>query len=228
MTCTTWQDRLIERLYGEIGKDADAALSAHLETCASCRETLDGFHRLRTLMAEDERDIPRVPRVVVLRDRFKFRPALLAASLLGTVVLAGAGAGAGYALGLGHVPAGPPATSPAPTLPAASPVATGVSTEELVRREVDRRIAALQASQMHAAVSKPADPGSADHAVNASELRAEFAKFERRLNGTRAADLDYVLDQIAASEFRVGTRLGKTNQALRSVALANTPYVNEQ
>ena len=25
-----------------------------------------------------------------------------------------------------------------------------------------------------------------------------------------------------------GARLGKTNQALRTVALANTPYVNEQ
>jgi hypothetical protein len=77
--------------------------------------------------------------------------------------------------------------------------------------------------------SGAASPTSAaEHAVNQSELRAEFAKFERRLNGTRAADLDYVLDQIAASEFRVGSRLGKTNQALRSVALANTPYANEQ
>jgi len=224
MTCTAWQENVVERLYGEIGKDTDAALSAHLETCASCRESLAEFQRVRSLMAEDEPGVPRVPRVVVLRDRSGFRPALLAASLLGTALLAGAGAGAGYALGLGHA-------SASAALPAGGPVAAGVSTEELVRREVDRRMAALQASQPHVAgatTSESNPAASADHAVNASELRAEFAKFERRLNGARAADLDYVLDQIAASEFRVGTRLGKTNQALRTVALANTPYVNEQ
>ena len=64
--------------------------------------------------------------------------------------------------------------------------------------------------------------------ANSPDLRAELAKFERRLNGARAADLDYVLDQIAASEVRISTRLGRTNQALRSVALASNPYVNEQ
>jgi hypothetical protein len=48
------------------------------------------------------------------------------------------------------------------------------------------------------------------------------------MNGARAADLDYALDQIAASEFRIGARLGNTNQALKTVALANNPYLNEQ
>lgn len=224
MSCTTWHDSLTSRLYGEIGKEDDVALSAHLESCVSCRETLDEFQRVRTLLREDEPDMPLVPRVVVLYDRSRFRPALLAASLLGTAMLAGVGAGAGYALGLGHAPA------PAAHL-AATPVTAGVSTEELVRREVERRMAALQESRMNAASSESSGKvptASPERAVNASELRAEFAKLERRLNGAREADLDYVLDQIAASEFRIGTRLGKTNQALRSVALANTPYVNEQ
>lgn len=224
MSCTTWHDSLTSRLYGEIGKEDDVALSAHLESCVSCRETLDEFQRVRTLLREDEPDMPLVPRVVVLYDRSRFRPALLAASLLGTAILAGAGAGAGYALGLGHAPA------PAAHL-AATPVTAGVSTEELVRREVERRMAALQESRMNAASSESSGKvptASPERAVNASELRAEFAKLERRLNGAREADLDYVLDQIAASEFRIGTRLGKTNQALRSVALANTPYVKEQ
>jgi hypothetical protein len=48
------------------------------------------------------------------------------------------------------------------------------------------------------------------------------------MNGARTADIDYVLDQIAASEVRVGDRIGKTNQALRTVALASNPPVNEQ
>jgi len=212
MSCTTWNDSLTGRLYGEIGAEDDAALTAHLAACASCRETLDEFRRVRTLLRADEPETPRVPRVVVLRDRSRFRPALLAASVLGAAVLAGAGAGAGYALGLSH--------ASAPTaVAAATPATPDVSMEELVRREVDRRIAPRHDSQAVAAGERP---------VSSPELRAELAKFERRLNGARTADLDYVLDQIAASEVRTGTRLGQTNQALRSVALASNPYVNEQ
>ena len=216
MTCTNWHESLTGRVYGEIGPEDDAALAVHLESCASCRDTLDEFQNVWALLREDGDDAARVPRVIVLNERARFKPALLAASILGAAVLAGAGAGAGYALGLGH--------SPAPVAVAAStPVTPSVSTEELVRREVDRRLAALQESSTIAT----AEP-SGERPIKASDLRAEFAKFERRLNGARATDLDYVLDQIAASEFRVGTRLGKTNQALRTVALANTPYVNEQ
>ena len=214
MTCTAWHENLIERLYGEIGAEEDAALTAHLDTCTSCRATLDEFQNVRAQLRDDEKDTPHVPRVVVLQPRSRFRPALLAASILGAVVLAGAGAGAGYALGLGR--------SPAPgAIAATTPVTPQLPTEELVRREVDRRLAAVQESRSTAAIEAPGD-----RPVRASDLRAEFAKFERRLNTARATDVDYVLDQIAASEFRVGTRLGKTNQALRTVALANSPYVD--
>jgi Putative zinc-finger len=221
MSCKTWQESLTEKLYGEIGDEDDARLTVHLESCANCRDSLDAFQRVRSLMREDDNDVRRVPRVVVLRDRFRFRPALMAASLLGTVVLAGLGAGAGYALGSGRAPASDGSTQ----------VQAAASVAELVRREVDRRMAALPAPQTDVARSKAGDTvatPATERPVNASEFRAELAKFERRLNGTRTADLDYVLDQIAASEFRVGTRLGKTNQALRSVALANSPFANEQ
>jgi hypothetical protein len=97
MSCTAWHDNLTERLYGEIEKGDDARLTAHLDSCASCRQTLDAFQSVRGLMRDDEQDVRRVPRVVVLRERFRFRPALMAASLAGTVILAGLGAGAGYA-----------------------------------------------------------------------------------------------------------------------------------
>jgi hypothetical protein len=216
MSCTQWHDGLIDRLYGEIGAEDDAALTAHLALCASCRTTLDEFQTVRGLIREDQADTPRVPRVVVLQHRSRFRPALLAASLLGAAVLAGAGAGAGYALGLGHSP------TPA-TVAASTPATAAVSTEELVRREVDRRLAALQEPRSIAATEP-----SGERPISASDLRAELAKFERRLDGARATDLDYVLGQIAASEFRVGTRLGKTNDALRTVALATNPYADEQ
>src|SRR5258708_21373030 len=121
MFCTAWNDSLTERLYGEIEAENDAAFTAHLDSCASCRETLDEFRRVRTLLREDEPNIPRAPRVVVLRDRARFRPALLAASLLGAAVLAGAGAGAGYALGLGRAPASAAGLTPPPAPPTPFP-----------------------------------------------------------------------------------------------------------
>lgn len=223
MECELWNDRITGRLYDEIEPDDDAALTAHLAGCARCRATLDGFQGVRVALRQDASDEPRLPRVVVLKDRSRFRPALMAASLLGAAALAGAGAGAGYALGRDHTPPGTPAG-------ASTRAALDASTEELVRREVDRRIAAAVASREstkgaespQTAVNPPGE-----RPVTTSALRAELAKFERQWNGARAADLDYVLDQIAASEVRVGTHIGKTNDALRYVALANN-RVSEQ
>ena len=220
MSCPTWNEKLTERLYDEITPESDAALAAHLESCAACRKTLDEFQRLRTVLRENEPTLPRVPRVVVLRDRARFRPALLAASLLGALILAGAGAGAGFAWGRGRAPA---LQAAAPTDPAVSQA----STEETVRREVARLLAASQASQPATAAKTPGKV-SGEPPLTSAELRAELAKFERRMNGARTADVDYVLDQIAASETRVGNRIGKTNQALRTVALASNRGVNEQ
>jgi predicted anti-sigma-YlaC factor YlaD len=204
MTCSEWHDHLIERLYGEISPESDAALSEHLEGCEGCRGGLAEFQRVRRQLQDDAGDLPRGPRVVVLRDRSRYRTALMAASLLGAAVLAGAGAGAGYALGVARVPSSA----------AISPTKVGAdtaSTAELVRQEVNRRLAALESAHATAPTASFAasDRGpAADRPVSAADLRAEFAKFERRLNGTREADLDYVLDQIAA--------------------LASTPYASEQ
>jgi hypothetical protein len=224
MGCTSWNERLTERLYGEISAEAGAALDVHLATCASCRSRLDDFQRVRTVLRADEPFAPVAPRVVVLRDRSRLRPLLLAASVAGAAMLAGAGAGLGYAMGRTQAP-------PAAIVATSQPETANGATDEAVRREVDRRFAAWEASRNNpAAPNGPATTLAAtgDPLVSASALRAEFAKFERRLNGARASDLDYMLGQIAASEYRVGSRLGKTNDALRTVALASNPYVNEQ
>lgn len=214
MSCTEWNDSLIGRLYGELDAGEAAALTAHLESCVECRLRLDDFRRVRSALRDDERHAPAAPRVVVLRPRRQLGWTALAASILGAGLLAGVGAGAGYVLGRG---AAPPQAGSAGALPAN----TGPETEALVRREVDRRLAAMQDT---IAASRSSD----DRAVSSPELKAEIAKLEKRMNGMRSADLEFVLDQIGASEFRTGTRIGKTNEALRTVALASSPYANEQ
>ena len=49
MSCTAWHDSLTGRLYGENGVEDDAALTDHLEACASCRKTLGDFESVRAL-----------------------------------------------------------------------------------------------------------------------------------------------------------------------------------
>ena len=219
MRCDIWNERIIGRVYGEIDPADDAELSRHLAGCAACRATLEEFGVIRAMLREHEPPVPQIPKVVVLRDRRGFRPALLAASIVGAALLAGAGAGAGY----GWAHRAPRESGASPATVAASPSADEV--QELVRREVARRLDAIAAERGPAGSQAS---NTAPSGLTREELRAELAKFERTINGARASDLDYMLDQIAASETRTGNRIGQTNQALRYVALASNPQVSEQ
>jgi hypothetical protein len=221
MDCGRWNDSIIGRLYEEITAEDDAALAAHLSECAACRATLEEFRRVRTVLSADEPEVGRVPRVVVLRERRRWRPAAVAAAILGVALLAGAGAGAGYALGQRDAP-GAPAVA---TSPSAVPASLDPATESLIRGEVERRFAALAAAQP---APRSSAAGGDPPAVSPAQLRAELARFERKLNDSRATDLDYMLGQIEASEIRTGSRIGKTNQALKNVALASNGFVSAQ
>jgi predicted anti-sigma-YlaC factor YlaD len=212
MSCDTWQEAIVGRLYGEIDPTQDRALESHLETCVACRGALDELGRLRVTLRENEPAVDRPPRVVVLRDASRFRPALLAASIVGAALLAGVGAGVGYAVGRQSAPAAAPVT-----------VADAKATEEL-QKEVDRRIAALAASLKAEASKSPTLVAG----VSSDELEARLAKFERRMDNKNAEALDYLAGQIEASETRTGARIGQTNQALRYVALASNPNVTER
>ena len=59
MPCTQWNERLIERLYGEIAPEDDRAVSAHLDTCADCRSTLREFERVGAVLRDHVRGVVR-------------------------------------------------------------------------------------------------------------------------------------------------------------------------
>jgi hypothetical protein len=208
MDCARWNDILIGRL------------AEHLTSCSACRVTLDELGRVRTILAEDEPDVPRLPRVVVLRGGSRWKNTAIAASILGAALLAGTGVGAGYALGARR----PAASNPVAAAPAA-PTALDPATESLVRNEVERRLAAYLAARPQASPQK--SPAAAA-AVTPAEFESQLARLQRKFDTSRAADVDYLLNQIEASEVRIGTRLGKTNEALRNVALASNPYMGSQ
>jgi hypothetical protein len=212
MSCDKWQEAIVGRLYGEIDPAEDRALESHLETCVACRGALDDLGGLRVTLRDNEPAVERPPRVVVLRDASRFRPALLAASLVGAALLAGVGAGTGYAVGRQSAPAAVPMT-----------VADTAAIDALVQKELDRRMAALASRTAEPQPAPAQAPG-----VTQDELDSRLAKFERRMDNKNAEQLDYTLGQIEALETRTGARIGQTNQALRYVALASNPNVTER
>jgi hypothetical protein len=218
MDCTHWNESLIGRLYDEISAEENVALETHLGSCAACRATLDELRSVREVLAADEPSVPRTPRVVVLRAQRSWTRTAMAASLLGAALLGGLGTGAGYALGKQRGPHAPVVATGTKPAPATSP-ALDPATEALIRDEVARRVEAIEAA-------RPA--ASQSDAIRAADLKAELARFERKLNAERATELDYMLGEIQASELRTGSRIGKTNDAIRTVALASNGYVPAQ
>ena len=176
MSCETFRESILGRLYGENSATADDALTVHLSSCSACRDEIDALARVREALRDGEPQVARAPRLLVLHDRPAFRPALLAAPSAPALAAAAS-----------------PAAAPADRVPAPA------ATQEAVDRPMTR-----------------------------AEVDAAIARFERRIDSARAADMQYVLTQLEASEARSGQRIGRTNQALRNVALASNPGIGAQ
>jgi hypothetical protein len=65
-------------------------------------------------------------------------------------------------------------------------------------------------------------------AISPAELQTAMTRMERKVDDRRAADIMYVLGELAAAEERSRTQIGQTREALRYVALARDPRVSEQ
>ena len=74
MDCDTYRDQMLDVLYGEAGDTARRAVEAHQAGCASCRDEMAAFRRLR-------RDFPSwsVPAVALSRRAPHVWPGLAAA-----------------------------------------------------------------------------------------------------------------------------------------------------
>ena len=227
MSCERWKPVLVAHLYDEIDAAERAALTEHLAGCADCRREMEELAVARERIREVELDVPSAPRLLVLSSRPRARLVLAFAAGVACALLLGAAAGvAGYRLAGGGASAA--------TGVASEPVTA--SGDDAIRREVDRRWSALEAElKARADGTRPASPASQavpartrDVAITREQLETALSRFERRMNASRSSDIDYVLNQIAASEERTGFRIGETRQALRYVALANNPALSEK
>ncbi len=198
MSCAEWKPLLAARLYDEIDAADLRRLTEHLEGCAECRADADRLDAARKALAAGAPDVPSAPRLLVLAPRATGRAAWAFAAGVLCAVLLGGGALAGYRAGSNRARA------------EAEPAAPS---EAALREEIGRRLDALEAKlDRRAPENEPP--------LTAKDLREAMDRLERRTASNRAADLDYVLTRLAASEQRTGL---ETREALRYVALASNP-----
>jgi len=213
MSCEPYRPHLVGLLYDDIGDSDRAATVAHLASCESCRRDYAELAGVRAALRESAPDVPRAPRVLVVGSRAsRPRTWLAFAAGIAAALLAAGGAATGYVYGSGRA---------ATVRPVEPPPATA----DLVAREVDRRWQALQQSVSEASLAR-SSPDAAT--ITKDDLEAALRRLERKIDGSRASDLDYVQNLVAASERRTGNWIGETQKALRYVALANNPALSER
>ena len=215
--CEALKELLVARLYDELDPDDARRLESHLGECAVCRDELVRLGAARELLRQAEPELPMSPRVVLLTPRPFRRPMwAFAAGFACAVLVLAAGLGAGWTLrgagesgALGQVAAG----------------LTRADVEGLIREQEARLARRLEPAPSGAQTSSQVTLAAA---VTKKDLDEAFSRFERKVDGRRAADLGYVLDAITSSELRSSARIGQTRDALRYVALANDPRISAQ
>jgi hypothetical protein len=217
MSCESQRDRLVAFLYDELAHGERADFEAHLAACGACRGELERLAEARSLLAGSAGAVPPAPRVMVLSPPLARRRWVgIAASAFLAGVLASTGFFAGMKIG-----AAQPATAEGPR-PADAGGTPSASDLAALRASFDARLA-QQRSEIQSLIDRKDVPE-----VTRNEVAAELAKLERKVDGWRANDVEYLLAQLAAVEKRQSTKLDQTQDALRYVALSRDPRVSEQ
>ncbi len=213
MDCKDFHELLVTRIYDELEPEDSDRLDAHLRDCAACAEELVRLGAARDLLRQAEPELPASPRVVLLTPRPLRRPVwTFAAGFACAMIVLAIGLGAGWTL--------------------RGPAAGGATAPALTRAEVEGLIRDQESRLLSRAATLPTEPAKTraplEAALTRKDLDDAFSRFEKKIDGRRAADLGYVLDAITSSELRSSARIGQTREALRYVALASNPGISAQ
>ncbi len=222
MPCREWKDEWVAKLYEEIDEVAERELDLHLAKCADCRATLDELGRVRATLRANEpvTTAPFAPRVVVLGARPGRAPAWrLAASWAASVLVFVSGLYIGSRLpGRSEVAQG---TSPV------LPVADLATRADLSSFEA--RVAALERAGSSAADRSALTASTLpQEVVTDAELGTAMDRLARKLRGERTRDMDFLLGEISATEWRAGKWIDETREAVRYVALRDDGRFSER
>ena len=235
MACQEWNDDWIAHLYDELPPEEERRLRDHLAACGECRRTLEELSESRSLLREACPAVPANPSVMVLRPRRWFQPlwACAAGAACATLIFA---AGFYTARGLpGSAATGPAIASVEPARP------TGGTSPAVVREtheaagpaddgELAAQLEAVRArlDALERDVSTAGPPASESTLLTRAEFEQEMTRRDRRLDLKRSQDYQFLLEQMAAYEWRTGTRLNQTREAINWVAMRSDPRLSER
>ena len=218
MTCKRWNDEWVAKLYDELDPEEAQRLAGHLDECDECRQTLDELDQSRQMLQASSPYVPASPRVIVLRPS-RIRPLWAFASGLAAALLVFA---AGLWMAQGMIPA-PPA--PDETAQQAR-LATEAETRAALEARVDRLEQAL--ARVDDSSRQSAPPETLQAMITRDEFENGLQKLERRVDVSRARDMEFVLGEMTAVEWRAGKWVDETREAVRMVALQQDPRFSER
>jgi len=227
MSCKQWNHDWIAHLYGELDPADERRLNEHLSGCSQCRATLDELAASSRLLREAAPAVPAAPRVLVLRPGVARQPlwafaAGAACALL--LIAAGVVAGSKLSPGAGTTPVARIADSP-----------ELASTEHApTRSEFDEAIQAQRQwfeSRLNEIEQRYPNETPREDTLNTltrGELEEELTRMQRWVEVKQAVDFGFVLEEFAATEARLTTRVDENREALHYFALKSDPRVTEQ
>ncbi len=226
MSCESWREALVSRLYAELDPAEDERLGKHLESCDACRSELDELSDARALLGDAEQVAPPAPRVVVLSPRPAVPRYLSFAAGIGWgAVLLSIGLVAGWKLAADDssrpVPAGDRSVqSTDQAQPASADHAeTLATTLSALQRQIDEQERQLRMLTV---------PPQQQAVLTRQEYETGLAHLRNDLDRQQADHLRFFFDEMRGVEARTNGRINETQQVLQHIVLTNDPRISAQ
>jgi anti-sigma factor RsiW len=220
MPCNEWNEQWVAKLYDELDPEEDRLLTRHLERCEECRHALDELGQSRELLQASSPYVPASPKVVVLRPSGLRQPLWAFASGLAAALLV-------FAVGLG---VGYKALSAAPSDEVPQLQARIVSDAE-ARLALEARIDALEVQLVQQASATPVEttpPEALQAMVSRDQFEDGLRRLEERVNYDRVRDMEFLMGEMTAVEWRAGKWVDETREAVQLAFMQSDPRFNER
>ena len=219
MPCNEWNEQWVAKLYDELDPEEDRRMTRHLESCEDCRRAIDELGRSREMLKASSPYVPASPRVVALRPSGLRQPLWAFASGLAAALLVFA-----VGLGVGYQALSGKPNDEVPQLQAR------ISSDAEARSALEARIDALEAQLIQQATSakETAPPETLQAVVTRDQFEDGLRRLEQRVNFERARDMEFLLGEMTAVEWRAGKWVDESREAVLLAFLLSDPRFNER